>query len=232
MRVRAIILVLSGLLPCCWADFPQERLNQDASAPLDVPSVDRSSLDQSTIDQDMPVLDRDMAVSDQDLASGDLAPTVDQPRPDISVSCDPLDPPWCEFQVLVTCTPAGETQASPCPLGCEAGECCTDSDNDQAVRCKTSGGDCDDLDPLVFPGQTDFFEAQRGDGTYDYNCDEQDEPELVEQIDCQKYLGDCIGDGWVGNVPDCGEWGSFSGCTKVSGDCEPDVADARQQACR
>ncbi len=37
------------------------------------------------------------------------------------------------------------------------------------------GGDCMDTNAQVHPGQTAYFSAHRGDGTFDYNCDGQDD---------------------------------------------------------
>jgi hypothetical protein len=42
-----------------------------------------------------------------------------------------------------------------------------------------NGDDCDDGDSNVHPGQTNFFTTARANGTYDYNCDNNDEPQPI-----------------------------------------------------
>jgi hypothetical protein len=87
----------------------------------------------------------------------------------------------------------GSNGGSP-PIG-GAPACDTDMDGAlvQATGCCTVpvDCDCDDTNPDVFPGQTDFFEVMRPEfsnpravGAFDYDCDGVDEEEFLE--------GNCI----------------------------------------
>jgi len=42
-----------------------------------------------------------------------------------------------------------------------------------------NGNDCDDAAANVRPNQTAYFSAPRTDGTFDYNCDDMDEPAAI-----------------------------------------------------
>lgn len=45
--------------------------------------------------------------------------------------------------------------------------------------CVTNNQDCYDSNPNAKPGQTQYFSTQRGDGSYDYNCDNRAEKEYA-----------------------------------------------------
>ena len=79
----------------------------------------------------------------------------------------------------------------------------------------TSGGDCYDQNGLVTPNQTGFFTSSRGDGSFDYNCDGQQEKELDNSGACAGInvsLNDaCILSvaGWDGGAASCGSSGNY-----------------------
>ncbi|MEC8277413.1 MAG: MopE-related protein [Myxococcota bacterium] len=79
----------------------------------------------------------------------------------------------------------------------------------------TSGDDCYDQNVLVTPNQTGYFSSDRGDGSFDYNCDGQQEKELDNGGGCAGInlsLNDaCILSvaGWNGAAPACGSNGSY-----------------------
>ena len=69
--------------------------------------------------------------------------------------------------------------------------------------------DCYDSNASAHPGQTAYFTADRGDGSYDYNCDGSDDKQYQDvsggcawdmiYISCE-----CNGEGWESSVPRCG----------------------------
>ena len=73
----------------------------------------------------------------------------------------------------------------------------------------TQDGDCYDLNTLANPGQTGFFSSDRGDGSFDYNCDSSQEKQYTSSGSCNSWgsnVGDCTFDtqGWTGGTPNCG----------------------------
>jgi hypothetical protein len=154
--------------------------------------------------------------------------------------------PRCEGDVLVSCTPDGESRKA-CPGGCEGDQCfettpdpdgCVfatyylDQDGDgfgvtteEIQACERPkgyaalAGDCDDADSEVFPGQDEFHAtASVGTGTHDYNCDGVEELERPDAVSCQTSTsGTCVGDGWTGSVPACGGSGLLASCVPYFG---------------
>jgi hypothetical protein len=141
--------------------------------------------------------------------------------------CDPTDPPTCVSNVLETCTADGIKQTTTCPLGCQAGKCCTDGDSDSYTTCN---GDCNDNDPLVNPDQNQF-QTTASNGSFDYNCDGTVEKQYPDLADCQVSGGTCVGDGWDSQVPDCGDSGSFASCYKKAASCDKNLTTVTQ-GCR
>jgi hypothetical protein len=87
--------------------------------------------------------------------------------------------------------------------------------------------DCYDANPDVRPDQTEYFPSERGDGSYDYNCDDN----VVRYI---TVYGECDVScklkqaGWVDSPsPDCGETKPFiEGCKKISPtNCDEVIVD-------
>jgi hypothetical protein len=74
------------------------------------------------------------------------------------------------------------------------------------------GGDCLDTSVDVHPDQTSFFDIDRGDGSFDYNCDGNEEEVNSQLASCDNsWYGTCDmdGDGWNGGVPACGDQGTY-----------------------
>jgi hypothetical protein len=76
--------------------------------------------------------------------------------------------------------------------------------------------DCYDANPDVRPGQVRFFPQQRGDGSFDYDCDGQSsrQEEIVsggcKEITLLGIPTHCWADaGWHGAVPECGQQGRW-----------------------
>ncbi len=87
-------------------------------------------------------------------------------------------------------------------------------------------GDCYDFNVDAKPGQTNWFGVQRGDASFDYDCNgaEEKEDETLADYACpgiDANLCDMVQDGWLSSVPDCGQSGTWvSSCTFfVYGDC-------------
>lgn len=101
----------------------------------------------------------------------------------------------------------------------DLGTVCFDDDGDgfcESPPCANAKGvdvDCYDANPNVFVGQAEYFDAERGDGSFDYDCDDEATPQWsgitagcfsnFAPFEC--YEG---GDGdWLGAEPACGEQG-------------------------
>ena len=103
--------------------------------------------------------------------------------------------------------------------------------------------DCYDNNVDANPDQTSFFFDDRGDGSWDYNCDnieaKIDNRSAVWDCELCGFANlDCCWDvGWVGGAPDCGEVAEYNtGCYWIPtfGPCDPnqDSATSVSQSCR
>jgi hypothetical protein len=173
------------------------------------------------------------------------------------VDCLPGPDAYCDGARRVTCPVSGQSKRETCADGCKDGSCqgCTkttyyqDKDDDdygdsakQTVQCTAPaysaerGGDCDDGEAKVHPGQQTFFTVptKPGGSSFDYNCDNKSDREYPKMESCalDKTSGQCVGAGWVGIVPGCGQSGFFAGCSKDLGFCDRDTPMPKKQACR
>ena len=80
----------------------------------------------------------------------------------------------------------------------------------------TEGGDCmDNTMPQsinVYPGQTEYFDVDRGDGSFDYDCDGTEELFDTDTAECSWswFTCDVNVTGWVGGAPSsCGDIGEY-----------------------
>jgi hypothetical protein len=143
-------------------------------------------------------------------------------------ACDPAQPSTtCSGKYRVTCSSYGMPQNVYCSLGCQNGACCTDPDADGYSVCT---GDCNEGAPNVHPNQTQYFTTTTG-GTYDYDCDGQDEPQYSALVNCQPQPPGCTGEGWQGSVPACGTSGNWVTCKKQSSECVGEPPTTMTQAC-
>lgn len=170
--------------------------------------------------------------------------------------CDPASAPYCQNDVLVTCTANGLLVKTTCPDGCKNGKCSTctpqlfykDADGDgwgnpgaSIKACSkpaghvSTSGDCDDLDAAVHPQQKKYFDApSKGTATFDYNCNTVVELQHAALAKCTWKGNNCVGDGWSQTVPQCGKTGTFINCVKKGGrgtSCSQSVVQLIQ-ACR
>lgn len=160
---------------------------------------------------------------------------------------------YCDGSDRISCPGSGQSKREPCDKGCEGGACNTscstifyrDVDGDshgdgaqQQQACSRpagyadQGGDCDDSDAKVFPGQSAFFTTRNKQGTFDYNCDNVEEPQHKTLEDCRLKDGSCVGEGWVGILPFCGADGFFAPCKQDITGCSRGMPLPRKQACR
>ena len=96
-----------------------------------------------------------------------------------------------------------------------------------------NSSDCYDLSSDASPNQTSFFDVNRRDGSFDYNCDSIEEREAGRVGSCTLASGRCIlSSGWVGSVPACGVTGlRISSCAFFISSCGTNVFQD-VQACR
>jgi hypothetical protein len=93
----------------------------------------------------------------------------------------------------------------------------TDSDCDdlgEAGASQLPADDCYDSNSSVFPGQTAYFSIDRGDGSYDYDCDTAETQQWTDAGYCDYSFFACSGDvGWLSTTPACGDAASWqNGC--------------------
>lgn len=89
--------------------------------------------------------------------------------------------------------------------------------------------DCYDANPDAHPGQTTFFTTNRGDGSFDYDCDATPTQQWTQTTSCD--WGMCDGEGWSDGIPACGATGNWRRCDWWVVWCDVVNAD-RVQSCR
>ena len=72
-----------------------------------------------------------------------------------------------------------------------------------------NGDDCYDGNKKAYPGQTAYQTGDRGDGSFDYDCDGVEAQEHTELGECEAseegdHACELEEEGWDGSVPDCG----------------------------
>lgn len=103
-----------------------------------------------------------------------------------------------------------------------------------------TGNTCYPNNLLVFPGQTAFFTIQRGDGSFDYNCDGVEEKQYTQLVTLTPVSDtQCVvtGSGWYSQIPNCGTAGCFAVAGQsmprdTSGECNLSGCTQNQQGCR
>ncbi len=119
--------------------------------------------------------------------------------------------------------------------GCQS-QCDCDGDGAKSKAC--GGGDCDDHDPKAKPGQSEYFATASSNPAvgFDYNCDGNPErkPALAKQVSCTgvSLLNcDTTTQGFVDQLPACGQSSGWGTCKKGSVACQPDVLEQRVMLC-
>lgn len=146
---------------------------------------------------------------------------------------------WCDGS---TCHEASRDAGSTCLRDgqCGSNDCtamglctppgCDDDEDDQLATSAECGGlDCDDNDARVQEGQTAYSTTPRTTGSYDFDCDGQEEPELPTSCTCpgQVLLV-------PGGAEGCGQTGQLRQCNWSWFVCVPTnvLDDSVTQACR
>jgi len=93
--------------------------------------------------------------------------------------------------------------------------------------------DCYDDNDDVYPSQTSYFGVQRGDGSYDYNCDSTQTKRYTNSHSCTWNVVSCATSaGWQGSVPQCGSQATWvNDCTWDWGGCQVQTS-SRTQTCK
>ncbi|MFT7625548.1 MAG: outer membrane protease, partial [Myxococcota bacterium] len=95
-------------------------------------------------------------------------------------------------------------------------------------------GDCYDSNANAHPGQGTWFVSNRGDGSYDYDCDGAETRKWTQEGGhCDTTLGFCAATdvGFTGSVPGCGTAASWlTGCSSGFFSCDASTTN-RQQEC-
>jgi len=87
----------------------------------------------------------------------------------------------------------------------------------------TNGSDCYDSNANARPGQTSYFTVNRGDGSFDYDCNgiQDKEPSLdctANYLSCSGYIlyaGANVTPGFNGSVPSCGSTAAWYGLVEL-----------------
>ncbi|HYQ00169.1 MAG TPA: hypothetical protein VER96_15945 [Polyangiaceae bacterium] len=84
--------------------------------------------------------------------------------------------------------------------------------------------DCYDSNADVFPGQTNWFQFNRGDGSFDYNCVNGEEPQVVKGgaigcLSCNAQCG-CATLDFASSTPPCGSAVNSHNCWNGQAGCE------------
>jgi len=211
----------------------------------------------ASLDMDDDVSDDD--VSDDDVSDDDVGDDDDDADDDSSSEdadgdgwtvgdgdCDDTDPS-VNHDAQEVCGGADENcdgaVDEPGAGGCTTFYVDDDGDgygdpNDGACVCEavdpyvvTDATDCYDGNADAHPGQPDFFPSDRGDGSFDYDCDGQEELEWTDTFACTPGVCYMTSAGWTNGTPSCGatsDWGYE--CTGMAV-CST-TTESRQQGCK
>jgi hypothetical protein len=137
-------------------------------------------------------------------------------------------------------TEAGGTDATPCStiFYRDADEDGFGNPHETKTACTAPEGyvgnadDCYDANADAKPGQETYFDEDRGDGSFDYDCVGGGEAHWTAIGTCGGFPACVLSAGWVGNAPECGKAASWmSGCTGLAALCSQQTEE-RKQECR
>jgi hypothetical protein len=170
---------------------------------------------------------------------GDGYAEIDGDCDDANASVSPAGTETCGDGVDNDCDgTADERNASGCTTyyydfdgdgyGSTAGRCLCTQDGYYTSRYST---DCYDSNASANPGATSWFTNDRGDGSFDYNCDGSQAKYYSDRGSCSGAVWVCTTNaGWDGSVASCGSTASWIyNCSGIS--CSKDRT-TRQQSCR
>ncbi len=96
----------------------------------------------------------------------------------------------------------------------------------------TNNKDCYDNNRFVYPGQFAFFSNNRGDGSFDYNCDGVQQKRFTTPGSCRNCQSAVIDIGFLDPNPACGQSGKWvDKCRFDVGACYP-ITIPKNQECR
>lgn len=97
----------------------------------------------------------------------------------------------------------------------------------------SNASDCFDANANARPGQSNYFPVHRGDGSYDYDCNGNQQQQFTQLYDCDSGCSSFTA-GWVNFVPNCGQTQPFGqGCDPgFPPQCDPDSEPPTTQGCR
>jgi hypothetical protein len=96
----------------------------------------------------------------------------------------------------------------------------------------SNADDCYDQNANVRPGQLNFFTQHRGDGSFDYNCDGQEQKRYTQPGSCHDCKSAVIDIGFLPPIPACGKTGQWVDlCRFDVGKCYP-LTITKYQECR
>jgi hypothetical protein len=91
--------------------------------------------------------------------------------------------------------------------------------------------DCYDGNEAAKPGQTEWFAVERGDGSFDYDCDGSGIERWQDEGSCGVIAVCGLAEGWEAPVPACGAEGTYIlGCTPIA-ICTVTDSEMRTQEC-
>jgi hypothetical protein len=136
-------------------------------------------------------------------------------------------------------TNAGSSGSSGPTTG-TGGACCDcDGDHFHAEGTTCGGNDCDDHDPLVYPGEPTYYPTRAKNPAigFDYDCSGQPDPDpaLNQTVNCGLIGLPCAAnEGYLQQTPPaCGMPGPWGKCMQQNLSCVNDVIDAaRVMTCK
>ncbi len=100
-----------------------------------------------------------------------------------------------------------------------------------------NSSDCYDYNAEAYPGATTYWRVNRGDSSYDYDCDGSQSKYYTSTYSCSTdwdgFSCDSYTNGWSGSVPACGATGSYrTGCSASFWSCSYSSSSTYYQYCK
>ncbi len=100
-----------------------------------------------------------------------------------------------------------------------------------------NSSDCYDYNADAYPSSTTYWRVNRGDGSYDYDCDGSQSKYYTSTYSCSTdwdgFSCDSYTNGWSGSVPSCGSTGSYrTGCSASFWSCSYSSSSTYYQYCK
>jgi hypothetical protein len=93
----------------------------------------------------------------------------------------------------------------------------------------TAAGDCYDYNASASPAASSWSTSQRGDGSYDWNCDGAQTKLYTDSGSCDYWRGCSTTAGWTSSTPSCGSTGNYLyNCSLDWFSCSEDTVSVTQ----